>query len=262
MATVLFTRTSGDSLSDNASVGSNLSGKEAAFLIPISGLPDTAGTIVIPMRTNAGGTGTVRVSLMSSTGTVPNVDLATSTNVVDISTLPHSGSTLSLATYSNQTFTFSGESLTGNPNIWVVIYASADVSGAVLFPVDDSGGGHFYLGAEGTLGDHSTVSWTIDGGADREIVATLSSPAGNPTTIDGSNNTVTGSATWGTGTSITVTANGSVQSGGALTLDIPDLDSFTGDGYYVEVAPGGSLSLGGETVVVVDGKTYRLLSRS
>ena len=80
--------------------------------------------------------------------------------------------------------------------------------------------------------------------------------------IDSSNSTVTSTVTWGDGASnITLTVNGRVQSGGVLTLDIPDLNSFKGDGYYVEVDSGGIIVLGNETMIVPEGKQYKLLGR-
>jgi len=82
-----------------------------------------------------------------------------------------------------------------------------------------------------------------------------------PTTIDGSNSTVTGSTTWGLGSSVTLEVSGVVQAGGSLTLDIQDLDGLHGLGNSIVVEQGGSLTLGTETVVGVDGQPYKLNAR-
>jgi hypothetical protein len=80
--------------------------------------------------------------------------------------------------------------------------------------------------------------------------------------IDSSNSTVAaGSTTWGLGTSVTVTAPAVVQAGGALTLNIQDLDGLHGLGNSIVVEQGGSLTLGTETVVGVDGRPYKLNAR-
>ena len=84
---------------------------------------------------------------------------------------------------------------------------------------------------------------------------------GSPPTIDGSNNTVTGTTTWGDGSSLILTTSGVVQAGATLTLNIPSLDALTGTGFHIEVQPGGSLVLGTETVVSVDGQPYRINGR-
>ena len=79
-----------------------------------------------------------------------------------------------------------------------------------------------------------------------------------PTTIDGSNSTVTGTKTWGDGSSVALTVSGVVQAGATLTLDIPNLGALTGAGNHIEVKPGGSLVLGTKTVVAVDGQPYKV----
>ena len=80
----------------------------------------------------------------------------------------------------------------------------------------------------------------------------------SPVTIDGSNSAVTGTKTWGDGSSVTLTTSGVVQAGGVLTLDIPNLNALAGVGHHIEVKPGGSVTLGSKTVTSVDGQPYKV----
>jgi len=76
--------------------------------------------------------------------------------------------------------------------------------------------------------------------------------------ITSNNNIVTGSTTWGEGTTLTLNTNGYVRSGAVLTLNVSDLAAITSNGHYIEVEEGGTLTYRDWTVVGEPNKRYRL----
>jgi len=83
-------------------------------------------------------------------------------------------------------------------------------------------------------------------------------------TITGENANVTGAATWGNGTSLTMTVDGHVGASGDLTLDITDLDQIVavGSDKYINVEAGGSIRVKNRPKITVKVETkYRLLKR-
>lgn len=239
-------------LSNSLTTGLHVNTDVKAWSVTQAGSPDTVTACTVKLSVSGIGTIGMQIADAPSTG---RTVLATAQNTFVINDIPGSESGVD----AELTFRFNNESLFGYSTVWLIFYFTAHSTATVDFYTQFPGVENGWTATETSIGDISTAASWAPYVSSQTITCILQ---GIVTTVDNTNNTVVSTVTWGTGGAVTLAVNAQVQSGGILTLDIPDLDSFVGDGYYLEVQPGGSLTLGDETVVVADGYLYRVLGRS